>query len=64
MLLVVVGQGIQGIKLIAISLVPGLAGALAATQVLQDLLFGISATNPLPLSAIATLLALAALLAC
>ena len=64
MLLLVVGQGIQGIKLIAISLVLGLAGALAATQVLQDLLFDMSATNPLPLSAIATLLALAALLAC
>ena len=64
MLLLVVGQGIQGIKLIAISLVLGLAGALAATQVLQDLLFDMSTTNPLPLSAIATLLALAALLAC
>jgi putative ABC transport system permease protein len=54
----------QGIKLIAIGVVLGLAGALAATRVLKSLLYGVSATDPPTFIGIALLLTFIALLAC
>jgi ABC-type antimicrobial peptide transport system permease subunit len=42
----------------------GLTAALAMTQLLKSLLFGVSATDPLTFGAIALLLAAVALLAC
>ncbi len=53
-----------GIKLVAIGVALGLAGALAATRVLKSLLFGVSATDPLTFIGIALLLTFVALLAC
>jgi putative ABC transport system permease protein len=54
----------QGLRLIAIGVVLGLAGALAATRVLRSLLFGVSATDPATFVGITVLLLLVALLAC
>ncbi len=54
----------QGIKLISIGVALGLAGALAATRVLQSLLYGVSATDPATFVGITALLLLVALLAC
>ena len=54
----------QGIKLIAIGVALGLAGAFAATRVLQSLLFGVSATDPLTFVGVPLLLLIVALLAC
>jgi ABC-type antimicrobial peptide transport system permease subunit len=54
----------QGVKLIAIGLALGLAGALAATRALKSELFGVSETDPLTFSGIALLLTSVALLAC
>jgi putative ABC transport system permease protein len=51
----------QGLKLAGIGVVIGVAGALALSQVLTTLLFGVSATDPWALSgAVAMLLAVAA----
>jgi predicted permease len=54
----------QGIRLIAIGLALGLAGAFAAARVLKSLLYGVSATDPLTFIVIPSLLTLVALLAC
>lgn len=54
----------QGMKLVLIGLVIGLAAALALTHLLKSLLFGVSTTDPLTFGAIAGLLTLVALLAC
>jgi putative ABC transport system permease protein len=54
----------QGMKLVSLGVVLGLGGALALTRVMKQLLFGVSATDPLTLVAIALLLAFVALLAC
>jgi putative ABC transport system permease protein len=42
----------------------GLAGALALTRLMKTLLFGVSATDPLSFTVIASLLTIVALLAC
>jgi predicted permease len=54
----------QGMTLVAIGMAIGLAAALALTQLLKSLLFGVSATDPLTFAAIALLLMFIALLAC
>jgi predicted permease len=54
----------QGVRLIAIGVALGLAGAFAAARVLKSLLYGVSATDPLTFVAIAVVLVLVALLAC
>ena len=50
----------QGMELVGIGIVAGLAGALALTRVMARLLFGVSATDALTFSAVALLLALVA----
>jgi macrolide transport system ATP-binding/permease protein len=54
----------QGIFLISIGAGLGLALALAATRVLQSLLFGVSATDPLTFGSVVLVLVGVALLAC
>ena len=54
----------EGMSLILIGLVIGLAGALALTRFLSSLLVGVSATDPLTFAGVAVLLALIALAAC
>ena len=54
----------QGMVLIAIGAGIGLALALAATRVLQSLLFGVSATDPLTFTVVLVVLVAVALLAC
>jgi putative ABC transport system permease protein len=54
----------QGLKLGAAGIALGLLGALAVTRLLQSLLFGISATDPLTFAASALLLLSVALVAC
>jgi putative ABC transport system permease protein len=54
----------QGMTLAAIGLVIGLIAALALTQLLKSMLFGVSATDPLTFAGIALLLMFVALLAC
>src|SRR5262245_16701530 len=54
----------QGVKLIAIGVALGLAGAFAAARVLKSLLYGVSATDPLTFVAVALLLTFVGLLAC
>ena len=54
----------QGIFLISIGAGLGLALALAATRVLQSLLFGVSATDPLTFAVVLFVLVGVALLAC
>ncbi|HEY9450549.1 MAG TPA: FtsX-like permease family protein, partial [Gemmatimonadaceae bacterium] len=46
----------QGMVLAGIGVIVGLAGSLAVTRFLQSLLFGISATDPVTLVAVALLL--------
>jgi len=53
----------QGMLTTAVGLVIGIAGALVLTRAMQSMLFGISATDPIALLAVALLLGLAALLA-
>jgi putative ABC transport system permease protein len=53
----------QGLKLTLIGIGLGLAGAFAVTRLMQSLLFGVSATDPLTFVALAALLAAVALLA-
>lgn len=53
-----------GLRLLTIGLVLGLAGALATAKLLQSLLFGVSAFNPLTYLLAAALLGAAALFAC
>jgi putative ABC transport system permease protein len=54
----------QGVKLIAIGVALGLAGAFATSHVLKSLLYGVSATDPLMFIAITLLLTFVTLLAC
>jgi putative ABC transport system permease protein len=54
----------QGMKLTLIGVGIGLAGALALTRLIQKLLFGVGAADPLTFALIALLLALVALVAC
>ena len=54
----------QGMSLVAAGASIGLLGALALTRVMQSLLFGVSATDPLTYASVASLLALVALAAC
>jgi putative ABC transport system permease protein len=54
----------QGMKLVALGLALGMGGALAAGRLMANLLFGVSATDPLTFAVIAFLLAFVALLAC
>lgn len=54
----------QGMRPVLLGLAIGMAGALAFTRLLQSLLFGVSATDPLTFGAIALLLIVVALLAC
>jgi putative ABC transport system permease protein len=54
----------QGVKLVALGLLPGLAGAFAATRLLKSLLFGVSTTEPLIFAAVVFILIAVALLAC
>ena len=53
----------QGLKLVAVGVAIGLAGALALTRVMSSLLFGISATDPATLVTISLVLVAVALLA-
>jgi putative ABC transport system permease protein len=53
----------QGLKLVAIGVVIGLAGALALSRVMTSLLYGISATDPLTLVTLSLVLIAVALLA-
>jgi putative ABC transport system permease protein len=54
----------QGLSLTATGLVVGLTAAFALTRLMETLLFGVSATDPLTLIAAPMLLAFVALLAC
>jgi putative ABC transport system permease protein len=54
----------QGMALVSIGLVLGLAGAWGLTRVMVSLLFGVSATDPLAFSSIALLVGVVALAAC
>jgi len=54
----------QGLRLAVVGVVLGLLGAIAFTRLLQGLLFGISASDPLTFAVIALLLVGVALLAC
>ncbi|MGH9838515.1 MAG: ABC transporter permease [Blastocatellia bacterium] len=54
----------QGMKLVLIGLLIGLAGAVALTRLLGGLLFGVSATDPLTFFAVALLLMIVAIVAC
>lgn len=54
----------QGLGLVLVGVVLGLAGALALTRVLSSLLYGVSATDPLTFAAIALLLTAVAAIAC
>jgi putative ABC transport system permease protein len=59
-MLMVIGQGI---KLAGISILIGLGGALALTRFMENLVFGVSATDPLTYVTIVSLLTLVAMLA-
>ena len=54
----------QGLVLTLAGLAVGLAASLAATRFLETLLFGVTATDPLTLAAVAALLCVVALAAC
>src|SRR5215475_13178967 len=54
----------QGLSLALIGVVTGLVGAFALTRLMKDLLFGVSATDPLTFIVIALLLTFIMLLAC
>ena len=53
----------QGVRLGAIGVALGLAGAIAATRLIENMLFGVSGTDPFALIAAATVLIAAALVA-
>ena len=53
----------QAMTMVAISLVIGFVGAFAATRLLNSLLFGVGASDPITFSAIVVLVSLVAFLA-
>ena len=55
---------VQGLRVTAVGLVVGLAGALASAQVLQRTFHGVGAADPSMLVSVSTLLVVAAALAC
>ncbi len=54
----------QGLKLLAIGVAVGLAASLVLTRLMSNLLYGVSATDPLTFVTVAALLVLVALAAC
>ncbi|HEX5081830.1 MAG TPA: ABC transporter permease [Blastocatellia bacterium] len=54
----------QGMSLVAAGALIGLSGALALTRVMESLLFGVSASDPLTFAGVALLMAIVALAAC
>jgi putative ABC transport system permease protein len=54
----------QGMTLVSIGAVVGLAAAFALTRLMKGLLFSVSATDPLTFALISLLLAVVALVAC
>ena len=54
----------QGMKLVAIGMLFGLGGAVAATRLLRNLLFGVSSIDPVTFTLVPILLSAVALLAC
>ena len=54
----------RGMSLVAAGVLIGLAGAFALTRMMENLLFGVSATDPLTFAGISLLLGMVALLAC
>jgi putative ABC transport system permease protein len=54
----------QGMKLIVIGLVIGVAGAFALTRLMASLLYGVSTTDPLTFTGVAGVLAVVAIAAC
>ena len=54
----------EGARLALIGIALGVAGALALTQLMRSLLFGVSAVDPITFAAVAVILALAAAAAC
>src|SRR5215471_181524 len=54
----------QGSKLIVVGVAAGIAAALALTNLMASLLFGVTATDPMTFICVAGLLVLVALLAC
>jgi putative ABC transport system permease protein len=54
----------QGARLAAIGLALGIVGALAFARLLETLLFGVGAADPLTLGAVSAVLALVAVAAC
>jgi putative ABC transport system permease protein len=54
----------QGMKLAITGVVIGLIASVALTRTIKNLLFGVSATDPVAFAAIALLLSVVALLAC
>ena len=54
----------EGMLVVAIGLVAGIAGALAITRVFQSMLFGVDAADPVTLAVVVGILAAVALLAC
>jgi predicted permease len=54
----------QGLTLVAVGIVFGIAGVLALTRLLKSFLFGVTPTDPLTFAAVSLLLVVVALLAC
>ncbi len=55
---------VQGLRLVAAGVLIGLAGSFALTRMMKDLLFGVSATDPLTFAIIPMVLIAVALVAC
>jgi putative ABC transport system permease protein len=54
----------DGMKVIVVSLIVGLASAAAATRLLANQLFGVSTVDPVTFAAVPVILAIVALVAC
>ena len=54
----------EGMLVVAVGLLAGIAGAVAVTRVFRSMLFGVEATDPVTLIVVAVILAAVALLAC